>query len=150
MLSQKMTLPKQMIIIMILVVWKTNVKRIVNKVGLKGWLRLLKKCCLVLTVMGKNQSFWFLYQSQKNHEAIGFGKPGGHTKDSLIKHNFEGEQLRKQDVGGLLVLICGTNDVVCNKAQKGISDIKTPQTVFSVKLFSQNFQTDLTCQIGPV
>lgn len=96
--------------------------------GSESMAKITKKVLLCAVSHGKELVILvsILYQSKKNHEAIGFGKPGGHAKDILIKHNFEGEQLRKQDVGGLLVLICGTNDVVCNKAQKGISNIKTP------------------------
>ncbi|KAG8255651.1 hypothetical protein J6590_087731 [Homalodisca vitripennis] len=72
---------------------------------------------------------WYLRQKLRNSNKnskkftpVGFVNPGGRTDRVLNERNIKEELTQNQDV---LVIICGTNDVSKNEADKALSGIKT-------------------------
>jgi hypothetical protein len=63
---------------------------------------------------------WHVNAVQETHEAVGFVRPGGFSKEVLNEKNIIQENLNKHDA---LVVICGSNDVTDNNADNFIDTL---------------------------
>lgn len=57
----------------------------------------------------------------KSLDAVGFVRPGGLAEDILNFNNIDGENLGPEDI---LVVMCGSNDVACNEAERALKSIE--------------------------
>ncbi|XP_046686895.1 putative leucine-rich repeat-containing protein DDB_G0290503 [Homalodisca vitripennis] len=61
---------------------------------------------------------WHLNKIHKDHEAVGFVRPGGRTRQILNYKNIENVNLNKNNY---LVMVCGTNDMAKNEANEALT-----------------------------
>lgn len=79
-----------------------------------------KKILLCSDSHGRNLA-WHLNNKLKSHECIGFVKPGARTEQVLNRDNILREIENENDI---LVILCGTNDVAKNEAEKALLGIE--------------------------